>query len=93
MKLDYILTIGTKEFRLTEKEKNYYLEAVNRGAKYVEIRGMFLGTSFLSLTHKKSLEGKWMCEKGVWHSNGFDCTCGVEFITEGNTIKMLSKEH
>lgn len=82
MKKNWVLTIGIEKFYLTEAEKEAYLGAVNKGAKYVEFDGMVLGNNFQSLvslqvikTNKQLEEGYWSCENGSLHGRGEICNC------------------
>lgn len=79
MERPWILTIGIDKFRLTPDEHDKYLEAVNKGARYVVIQGNVLSTQFQTLVRKESLEGKWQCDYGKWHALTADCLCNSEF--------------
>lgn len=81
---DWILTIGIDKFTLTEREKEYYVSNVNKGAKYVQVRGMLLSTGFQTLVQKEALEGKWQCELGNWHNKNAECFCSSEYVFEEN---------
>lgn len=70
---DYVLTIGIDKFYLSEQEANFYLSSIDKGAKYVKIGDLTLGTSFQSLVHKNALEGKYQCDTGEWHTKGAEC--------------------
>lgn len=90
--MNWVLTIGVDKFYLTEQEKESYLKAVNIGVKYVQIRGMILGTSFQSLVQKQALEGKWQCEWGKWHEKNGECMCGYDYVPlQDGTYRKIEK--
>lgn len=89
--MEWVLTIGIDKFNLTAEEKERYLTAVNQGAKYVQIRGMILGSTFQTLVQKEVLDGRWECEYGKWHKNGTECYCGSEFIEKDGKYIEIEK--
>jgi len=84
---NWILTIGIDKFYLTEKEKVFYLESIDKGAKYISIGDKILGTTFQTLINKSVIEetkalneGKKQCEYGKWHDKNASCFCGTRWI-------------
>ena len=54
--MNYILTVGIKDFLLTEEQKDLYLTAVERGAKQVQLSdSLFVSTNFQSLVAEDEL--------------------------------------
>ncbi len=52
----WILTVGIDKYFLTPEEKEFYIEAKNKGAEHVQLRdSMILSTKFISLV--ESTEG------------------------------------
>jgi hypothetical protein len=83
MTKDWIITIGIDKFYLTQKECDFYLVSLANGAKYVKIDDTkVLGANFQSLVHtsvitesKMLAEGRWQCNYGKWHQEGWSCYC------------------
>jgi hypothetical protein len=78
----WIVVIGIDKFYLTEKEKEYYLQAISSGAKFVDLGDKILGSNFQYMAQNAAIEetkmldeGRWFCSKGKWHQKGWDCTC------------------
>lgn len=82
------LIIGIEAYYLTDSQKDFYLDAVNKGVKYVALdEKRYLGTQFQTLVHldvidesKKMDTGKWQCSYGKWHEKGWDCNCGKKLV-------------
>jgi hypothetical protein len=79
---EWIIVIGIEKFYLTDKEKNYYLSALNTGVKFVDMGDKILGANFQYMAKtsvfeetKMLDEGKWRCEFGKWHTKGWACSC------------------
>ena len=93
---DWIIVIGIERFYLTDKEKEYYLQAINNGVKYVDLGDKVLGSNFQYLAKNTAIEeakmldeGKWLCDKGKWHTKGWQCTC--EFQKESKSLVSANK--
>lgn len=78
----WLIVIGIDKFYLTEKEKDYYLTAIMSGVKFVDLGDKVLGANFQYMVKDTAVEetkmlseGKWQCEKGKWHTKGWECTC------------------
>lgn len=92
MNKDWIITIGIDKFFVTEKQKDFYLQAITAGNKYVVLDDTkVLGTNFQTIVHisekdiTKQLEsGKWQCEKGKFHAKESICTCGKQYVQGEN---------
>lgn len=93
MKKDWVLTIGIDKFYLTKEEKDFYLESIAKGSKYVVIdTNKILGTSFQSLVSQQELsdgaylaKGMEQCSFGKWHKG--TCMCGIDYeIVDGKAI-------
>lgn len=81
----WLIVIGIDKFYLTDKEKDYYLQAITSGVKFVDLGDKVLGANFqymakdTAITETKMLdEGKWLCPKGKWHTKGWECTCDTK---------------
>lgn len=100
MKKDWVLTIGIDKFYLTEKEKDFYLESINKGAKYVAIDSQkLLGTNFQSLVSMQELsdsehlaKGEEKCKYGKWHRGSCACFLTYEIIDGKAVIRSLPDE-
>lgn len=100
MEKNWILTIGIDKFYLTEEQKDFYLESVGEGSKYVVIDNKYLGVNFQSLVSKVTVEetkmlesGKSLCDYGKWHWNLRDCACSWNYeIEDGRAVKVLQEE-
>lgn len=99
MEKNWILTIGIDKFYLTDKQKDFYIQSVNAGVKYVLIdEYKLLGTSFQSLVNEKAIEetemlkaGKAKCEYEKWHKGS--CLCGRQFeIVNGKAIEKINAD-
>jgi hypothetical protein len=77
---DYILTIGLDKYPLTEKERDYYMQMVEKGAKFVDLgNGRVFGVNMQSLVHKNVSKGMWGCDFGGWHGRDAECFCNGEW--------------
>ena len=48
--MSWYLTVGIKEFLLTDQEKEFYLKAVDAGEEHIQIkRGLYVGPNYQSL--------------------------------------------
>lgn len=83
MKKTWKLVIGIETFYLTDREKDFYLSSVAKGAKYVQVNDLLmLGANFQSLQHEEIQserqnieEGRYKCKYGRWHREGWACMC------------------
>ena len=78
----WLIVIGIDKFYLTDKEKDFYLQSVGKGMKFVDMGDKILGSNFqyiakdIVIEESKMLEeGKWKCKHGKWHTKGWERTC------------------
>lgn len=82
------LVVGIEAFYLTDREKEFYLTSISKGAKFVQVNEyLMLGANFQSLQHEEVMterdqieDGRFKCEYGRWHSKAWKCMCApLEF--------------
>lgn len=83
---DFVLTIGIDKFYLSKDEADFYLRAVDNGAKYVKVRDLVLGVNFQTLVpvsiseeQKRIESGQFKCSFGKWHDKGDQC---IHYFTQ-----------
>lgn len=77
------LVVGIEAFYLTDREKEFYLNSISKGAKFVQVNDyLMLGANFQSLQHEEVMterdqieDGRYKCAHGRWHTKGWACLC------------------
>jgi hypothetical protein len=99
MKKDWVMAYGIERFYLTAEEADYITEQMLEGKQIIILKnGMRLFKHPTYIIPMKSFQdaekiqaGRWECDSGNWHERNAECFCNSQYITEGNTIKVISK--